>query len=350
MTSISQAQICADKHLDDWIAAFSASEAYAAKVRSHEGRSAMCPPQETAMICGLIEHMQPELVLEIGTFFAETSRLMAESVQIAGRGRLLTIDPFGAERAPGLIAAWPDALRAVTDFRAINSMECFSVLEQRSMLRRDLGLCFVDGNHKFEYALFDMLSAADNLAAGGAIVVDNMEQEGPKRAVLAFLTMNPAWTCFYNDRVWRPGDIHFSDLRPTETRNTAWSVLVAPPFIQVAAKGFKSEARLAIAKPPMGVAFNIAHVARKTVATANFMYVAAPYDYHLTGSGLFVARRVSGLTIADAGERVVVLFEPPIVFDALGADMNYRFELELTLEDAAVVGLDGQTPFELLFD
>ena len=55
------------------------------------------------------------------------------------------------------------------------------------------GMIFVDGNHDYEFALFDILSAARALEPGGLIVIDNISQPGPYFALLEFLAKNPGW-------------------------------------------------------------------------------------------------------------------------------------------------------------
>ena len=58
----------------------------------------MCPPDETAMILGLVNNFKPQMCLEIGTFFAETTYLIAEAI---AKNK---IDySFSADRVPEII-------------------------------------------------------------------------------------------------------------------------------------------------------------------------------------------------------------------------------------------------------
>ena len=50
-----------------------------------------------------------------------------------------------------------------------------------------------NGNHDFEYALFDLQMAAKLLRPGGVIVMDNAEQTGPYQASRTFLARHAAW-------------------------------------------------------------------------------------------------------------------------------------------------------------
>ena len=54
-------------------------------------------------------------------------------------------------------------------------------------------LVFVDGNHEYEYAAFDIACGARLLAPGGFIFVDNISQPGPFFAARDFLAANPGW-------------------------------------------------------------------------------------------------------------------------------------------------------------
>src|SRR5947207_10569242 len=196
----------ADKPLDQWILAHVQSEAYKAKVEALQQAPGglLTPPSEVALICDVIEHLRAGLAVEIGSLFGQTARQMADAVAHHG-GRLITIDPYGGHRLPAIIAGWPEKLQAVTEFRPVFSMELFARLaepEIENAARPPIGIAFVDGNHKFEYAFFDIMEAAAALMPGGAIFVDNMEQDGPRLAVLQFLRMNPAWKLYYRGRIW----------------------------------------------------------------------------------------------------------------------------------------------------
>ena len=52
------------------------------------------------------------------------------------------------------------------------------------------GVVFVDGNHDYEFALFDIGRAAKYMTPGGFIFVDNVAQPGPFFAARDFLSAN----------------------------------------------------------------------------------------------------------------------------------------------------------------
>jgi hypothetical protein len=105
-------------------------------------------------------------------------------------GIIHTTDPFDNEQRPEIIASWPPALRDVTRFYALNSMDFFLLLDR---MRVTLDLVLVDGNHEYEFALFDLQMAAKLLRPGGIILMNNAEQSGPFRASQTFLDANAGW-------------------------------------------------------------------------------------------------------------------------------------------------------------
>ena len=138
----------------------------------------------------LIRVLRPQSVVEIGTMYAGTSELFAAALMANGYGMLTTIDPFGGDRVPGILNAWPVELRRFVDYRAINSMELFSELASHNQ-RPDF--IFVDGNHEYEYALFDLLSAARSIRREGVVIMDNYDLPGVIGACRSFETENAAW-------------------------------------------------------------------------------------------------------------------------------------------------------------
>ena len=143
-----------------------------------------------ALLHQLIVMRRPERVLEIGTWHAKTTEVMARALWEAGRGHIETIDPFGGERCPPVIASFPPDFQKLVTFRAENSATHFD----RAMSSNTYyDFVLVDGNHEFEFALFDIMCAARLMRPGGLMVMDNMEQVGPRLATKLFLARNPDW-------------------------------------------------------------------------------------------------------------------------------------------------------------
>jgi predicted O-methyltransferase YrrM len=146
--------------------------------------------QNRAILFGLIRMMRPKVVAEIGTLFAGTTEVMARALWENGAGVIHTTDPYGGERCPGVIAAWPHELREITHYYPLNSMGFFNELDQHGVV---VDIALVDGDHNYEPALFDLQMAARLLRPGGIVIMDNAEQTGPFHAARTFVARNPAW-------------------------------------------------------------------------------------------------------------------------------------------------------------
>jgi len=147
-------------------------------------------PAMRATLYAMIRALRPQWAVEIGTLFAGTAEIIAGALAANGNGKLTTIDPFGAERVPDIIASWPQELQRATDFKPINSMQFFMDIEGGAE-RPDF--IFIDGNHEYEYALFDLLNSARYLKLGGIIVLDNYCDYGVRLAAQKFQADNPTW-------------------------------------------------------------------------------------------------------------------------------------------------------------
>jgi predicted O-methyltransferase YrrM/SAM-dependent methyltransferase len=143
-----------------------------------------------AFIYGLVRLSKPELVAEIGTYFAGTAEVFARALWENGRGMLYTTDPYGAERGPAIIRQWPAPLQEVVRFFPEDSMTFLGNLSRAEAL---LDIILIDGNHEYEFASFDLAVAARMMRPGGIIIMDNVEQSGPFEAARQFLVENPEW-------------------------------------------------------------------------------------------------------------------------------------------------------------
>ncbi len=155
----------------------------------YPGRSLMSD-HSRAVLYSLVRMMRPQLVAEIGTLHAGTTEVLARSLWENGGGVVHTADPYGGERCPAIISQWPTELQRHAQFHAKSSMDFFGrmVLDGKTF-----DLLLIDGNHDYEYALFDLQMAARVVRPGGVVVMDNSEQSGPFKAVRLFLAANPAW-------------------------------------------------------------------------------------------------------------------------------------------------------------
>jgi predicted O-methyltransferase YrrM len=193
------------------------------------------PPQSLqsdearALLHFLIVRRRPELVLEIGTHRAGTAEVMARALWEAGTGHLETIDPFGAETCPPLIAALPPELRDRISFHAVTSAAHFDQAIGRGVI---YDLVLIDGNHELEFALFDLLCAARLMSPRGLIVLDNIEQPGPRYATRLFLKSHPQWRDIAGVVGRSDASAPFAEATPSFP-DTKFYILEAPPHYAV---------------------------------------------------------------------------------------------------------------------
>ncbi|MEJ0016634.1 MAG: class I SAM-dependent methyltransferase [Acetobacteraceae bacterium] len=344
--------------LTEWMPEFAASAEYQALVERFASREGyMTSAKETSMLYATIRHLRPQWSLEIGTFFAQSTRIMAEAVVDDGiDGKIITLDPFGADRVPIAMQAWPEALQAVTEFRPCNSMQYFLDLETAATPKgaaSPLGVAFVDGHHNFEYALYDIIRCADHLTPGGAIFVDNLEQEGPKFAVIQFLRWNPSWSLYYRGRLLSPASVSTETFREVPTDEVPWGALLAPVGLQCARNTFKIMRRGVPYVPIRALGFNLLEISDPGAIDINLSYYSVPFDFHITGQGMSLARAAGQVALAGGETSAEIVFPAPLVLAIDNPDAtNVCYEVEITFrsprtEDAYLL-LDGNAPISLL--
>jgi predicted O-methyltransferase YrrM len=178
-----------------------------------------------ALLYALVRNLCPAHVIEIGTYRAGTAEVICRALAANGRGSLYTTDPYRAMEIEPILRQWPPDLRRHLQFSAMNSMEFFSEIIERGKIRS--AMTFVDGNHDYEFALFDILSAARSLEPGGFLIIDNVSHSGPYFAARDFLERHPDWLeCRVSDRA--PDMTKAFDPRRTNIDGTDFIVLRAP--------------------------------------------------------------------------------------------------------------------------
>jgi predicted O-methyltransferase YrrM len=195
----------------------------------HDYRGALQSHVAMALLYHLIVMHRPRLALEIGTWRAGTAAVMARALHEVGEGHLETIDPFGGERCPPIIAALSVELQQRISFSAVNSAAHFDAALSRGK-RYDLVL--VDGNHELEFARFDLDCAARLIQPNGLIVLDNIEQPGPRLAAKQFLASHPEWQDVA-DVVRLIGTVGPLDMPPPSFHFTKFYLLRAPGYYLV---------------------------------------------------------------------------------------------------------------------
>src|SRR5262249_26485875 len=154
------------------------------------GEISLMSEHSQALLYCTIRLLRPKLVVEIGTYRAGTAKVIAWALAANGSGMLHTVDPFGKSRVPSILASWPDHLRDIVSYFPVNSMEYFGDLTQTGTQSE---LIFVDGNHDYECASFDIESAARVATPSSFIFIDNTNQAGPFLAAQDFIKHHPSW-------------------------------------------------------------------------------------------------------------------------------------------------------------
>jgi predicted O-methyltransferase YrrM len=180
--------------------------------------------QSQALLYSLIRNLRPEYVFEIGTYKAGTTEAICRALVANNKGTAHAVDPFQGEYIAAVLKFWPPELFRHVRLHMTDSMAFFGDMERR---RIHPELVFVDGNHEYEYAAFDIACGARLLAPGGFIFVDNISQPGPFFAARDFLVANTGWHELGNTAAHYNRDKAFDSGRGT-VAETDFMILRAP--------------------------------------------------------------------------------------------------------------------------
>jgi predicted O-methyltransferase YrrM len=296
--------------------------------------SYMSPSCRALMYC-IIRTLKPLHVVEIGTLFAGSSEMIARALWANGQGRLQTIDPFGAERVPGILATWPQELQSCTKFLPINSMQLFGQLAENDEYP---DFIFVDGNHDFEFALFDLLCSARQIMRGGIVFMDNFYDPGVALAVQKFERENPAW-----QHVVFSAHPSFGTTYEGLLLDGLYRCLVAPMAILVdqQPKCFRSQNIEADGISGFRLSFSEPSPAGRLSYKLHLKII--PWEFH-RGKGIIEESSASGTIGLLPGERqTTVELAAPLVTKRPREGFNRRYEIYLLFEgktSGAVLSLD----------
>ena len=82
-------------------------------------------PNVQAIMYQLLVETRSAHILEIGTYFAGSTHVLARAANATGDGMVVTIDPFGQDRVPAILQDMPRELSSLVHFYPYNSMELF---------------------------------------------------------------------------------------------------------------------------------------------------------------------------------------------------------------------------------
>ncbi len=140
----------------------------------------------------MVKACDAKAALEIGTYFAGTTRVLAEAACYIG-AVVVTIDASG-DRAPiveKIVATWPEELRDLTTFVPHLSSMFFEMFERTRSFKFEV--LFVDRDHSYRGALFDLINCANYAQPNAVIVVDDYDLPPVFSAAQDFLALNPEW-------------------------------------------------------------------------------------------------------------------------------------------------------------
>ncbi len=201
------------------------SETEAVLYKTAASRRALISAAATALIYTLVRNAKPQHVVEIGTYYGGTSEVICRALHENGSGVLHTVAPFEAERVIPIFDSWPRELRQHLEFYLMTSMEFYYRLGARGIRPE---IAFIDGDHSYEAALFDIQSLAKSLERRGFLLVDNVSQPGPYYAAMDFLQRNPDWTqCKARNPEWADPNKAL-DRERTSVPETDFEILRAP--------------------------------------------------------------------------------------------------------------------------
>jgi predicted O-methyltransferase YrrM len=270
-----------------------------------------------ALLFNLVRNLAPHHVIEIGTFKGGTSEAIGRALHANGGGLLHTIGPFDSGIFLPFYRAWPEALRDRVRFYSVDSMAFFMRM-QKNLIQPSL--VFVDGNHDYEFALFDILAATRCVAPGGFVVVDNVSQAGPYYAAVDFLASHPEWLdCATRSIQWDP--VKAYDGERTRILNTDLMVLRAPMAHVIGARP-RCFGEVILPQPVVkGVEVRIAASKPGTLHAQCVLRGFSPTQN-------VEATEMTSVPIDGTGDRIFAAFAKPL---ALSGDFDqYRAEAWLT--------------------
>src|SRR6185312_13809410 len=181
-------------HCHDPVLAILGSEEFVAATKffadNPAAQRSLVSPQAQALLYAILRNLRPDHVFEIGSYKAGTTEALCRALAANGQGTVHTVDPFRADYVMATLKHWPRELAQHARVHSMSSMDFFMEMERQDVRP---GVVFVDGNHDYEFALFDIGRAAKYLSRNGFIFVDNVAQPGPFFAARDFLATNPGW-------------------------------------------------------------------------------------------------------------------------------------------------------------
>ena len=302
---------------------------------------ALSVPQNRAFMHCLVRALQPGLFIEIGTYYAGMTEVIARAMLTnqnnGAPGQLLTIDPYGNDRVPGILESWPSELSELVSYLPVDSMGLYT---QINTINASVDICFIDGNHLYEYAFYDLNCMAQWMRPGGIVIMDDYSQPGVYWATKHFLELNPGWreiSGVFDD--FDP-NAPFESIRPS-VPDTDFLVLAAPDHFEIGEKPGVFEYARCRETAMSGYKLNLGS-GNVTGQLHALVYLRSFFEDGSLGDPEQLELKVTADISADGGEQVVS-------FDTLLAT---AYERSLTMREVEInlvwTPSDGRTPLRLL--
>ena len=330
-----------EEALDDWLLRLPQANETQVIAKSFEPHSAGSPlPDVQAIMYQLLRETGSANILEIGTLFAGSTHVLARAAHAVGNGTVVTIDPFGGDRVPAILQELPTELSGMVHFYPYNSMELFLKNLQAQI---EFDAVFIDGDHSYAGAHFDLFSAAQCVKPNGLIVMDNTNESGVTHAALEFIERFPNW---------RVLGVSSNDIeRGYEMKNgilqslgTAQLYMIKPAGTSLGKFPLKFHVN-----PPNCTGGNELrlHLTSPSVpGKLDFrgQLLARHHDFHLTGTGVERYLRL-GTHVVEKGLSNIRIPVEPVRFEADSSNHNFELVLEFQfIADTAgeALELDGE--------
>ncbi len=137
-------------------------------------------PEQGMWFYDLCRELKPKRTAEIGLAYGYSTVYILAALQENGAGLHTAIDPF-QDRWHGIGLRHVEDLGMTAAFRFIPDKSVPALVDLARAGER-FEMLFVDGNHRFDDALFDYTLAAELCSVGGYVVLDDMWMPSLQRA------------------------------------------------------------------------------------------------------------------------------------------------------------------------
>ena len=334
----------AGETLNDWILRLPGASETQVIAKSFEPHSAGSPlPDVQAIMYQLLLETGSANILEIGTLFAGSTHVLARAAHAVGNGTVVTIDPFGGERVPAILQEMPAELLSKVHFYPYSSMELFLKNQQA---RIEFDAVFIDGDHSYAGAHFDVFSAAQCVKPNGLIVMDNTNESGVTYAALDFIERFPSWQVLgvSKEDIERGYELKNGIL---QSIGTAQLYMIKPFGTTLGKFPLKFHVN-----PPScdgGDELLLTLTSQSVAGMLDFrgQLLARHHDFHLTGTGVERYLRL-GSHVVEPGLINIRIPVDPVRFAADSSDHNFELVLDFQFiaeEAGQTLELDGEPEF-----